>query len=79
MQRSSRRRGRASFGLGGDPPRRQRVRLRDGHGAVIVAVPVVRVVKVPADDVVGVIAVGDGVVPAARAVLVRGVVALAVV
>ena len=47
--------------------------------AVVVAVVAVRVVQVAADDVVDVVAVLDGLVAAVRAVLVLGVVVLAVV
>jgi hypothetical protein len=43
---------------------------------VVVAVVVVRVVQPPVDEEVGVVAVRDGLVPAARAVLVLGVVAV---
>jgi hypothetical protein len=46
---------------------------------VIVAVTAVRVMKVPTDDVVGVIAMSDRFVTAASAVLVRLVVLAAVV
>ena len=41
---------------------------------MVVAVSVVRVMKVPVDDVVDVVAVRDGLVPAPRSMHVRGVV-----
>lgn len=47
--------------------------------AVVVAVAVVRMVEMPVHQVVGVIAVGHGLVTAARAVLVTGLVRAAVV
>ena len=46
---------------------------------MVVAVPAVRVVQVPVHEVVGVVAVGDGLVPAARAVDVAGLVRVAAV
>jgi hypothetical protein len=64
-------------GLLGMPPTGG-TRLRRGyfHGAVIVAVAVVLVVEMAGDEVVGVIAVGNGFVPAAGSVFVAGLVVL---
>ncbi len=46
----------------------------DGDWAVIIAVVAVEIVEVAVDQVVGVVAVGDGLVAAVGAVLVGGVV-----
>lgn len=51
--------------------------LGQRENAVLVAVPIVGVVQVRCDEVVGVIAMGDGLVTARRAVRVRGVVTIA--
>ncbi len=60
------------WGARGERPRSPRTRPSPER-AVVVAVARVRVVQVPVDEVVGVIGVRHGVVPAARAVVVREV------
>lgn len=62
--------------LGMPPTGGTRLRRRDFDGAVIVAVSVVLVVEMAGNEIVGVIAVGNGFVSAAGSVFVAGLVVL---